>query len=263
MRTGDDYRAMWATIERLWPDTVARAGRLPEPALHLRVDDEWSFVETLRHLVFATDAWAGRTILDEPKAFLTWGSYPDAGADADDAVPADVADVGVLGDVGAEVVGVGVGVEVGADVVGVGVGALDVGEAGVGDGEADERWLGDADADWEVRADAEAGALAGCDVPWNDDAAALAEEDALREAAEEEEDAEPDTPGAPRPPAVDAAAEDVSPAGDWLGVGVLPPAKEVTAKPATPAAIMPAMIHTSTIGRHKRRCGRLLPPGGG
>ncbi len=255
MRTADDYRAMWDTIERLWPDTVARAGRLPEPALHLRVDDEWSFVETLRHLVFATDAWAGRTILDEPKAFLTWGSYPDAGADADDAVPADVADVGVLGDVGAEVVGVGVG----AEVVGVGVGALDVGEAEVGDGVADDRWLGDADADWDVRA--EAGALADCDVPWNDDAAALAGEDALRAAAEEE-DAEPDTPGAPRPPAVEAA-EDVSPAGDWVGAGVLPPAKEVTAKPATPAAIMPAMIHTSTIGRHKRRGGRLLSPGGG
>ena len=174
-------------------------------------------------------------------------------------MPADVADVGVLGDVGAEVVGVGVG----ADVVGVGVGALDVGEAGVGDGEADERWLADADAlaVWEVSGDAEAGALAGCDVPWNDDAAALAGEDALREAAEEE-DAEPETPGAPRPPAVDVAAEDVSPAGDWLGAGVLPPAKEVTAKPAMPAAIMPAMIHTSTIGRHRRRCGR-LPPGGG
>jgi len=115
------------------------------------------------------------------------------------------------------------GADVGADVVGVGVGAADVGEAeaGVGDGDADERWLGDADAlaDWDVRADADADALAGCDVPWDDDAA-LAEEDALRAAAEEE-DAEPDTPGAPRPPAVDdAAAEDVSPAGDWLGVGV-------------------------------------------
>ena len=33
MRTADDYRAMWDTIERLWPDTVARARRLPEPAL--------------------------------------------------------------------------------------------------------------------------------------------------------------------------------------------------------------------------------------
>ena len=240
-------------------DEGAAQPRAPRPGRVRPGTGQWSFVETLRHLVFATDAWAGRTILDEPKAFLTWGSYPDAGTDADDAVPADVADVGVLGDVGAEVVGVGVG----ADVVGVGVGALDVGEAGAGDGEADERWLADADAlaGWEVSGAVEAGTLAGCDVPWNDDAAALAEGDALREGAGEE-DAEPDTPGAPRPPAVDAAAEDVSPAGDWLGAGVLPPAKEVTAKPATPAAIMPAMIHTSTIGRHKRRRGR-LPPGGG
>jgi len=54
MRTADDYRAMWNTIERLWDDTIARAGLLPEPALHQRVDDEWSFVETLRHLVLAT-----------------------------------------------------------------------------------------------------------------------------------------------------------------------------------------------------------------
>ena len=131
--------------------------------------------------------------------FLTWGSYADAGAE-------DVCaeDGGVLG-----------GADVGADVVGADVGALDVGEAWVGDGEADERWLGDADAlaDWDVPAGAEAGALAGCDVPWDDAAAALAEEDALREAAGEE-DGEPDTPGVPRPPDVDAAAEDVSPAGD-------------------------------------------------
>ena len=37
----------------------------------------------------------------------------------------------------------------------------------------------------------------------------------------------------------------------------------VTAKPATDAAIMPAMIHTSTIGRHKRRCGGFLSSGEG
>jgi uncharacterized protein YjbI with pentapeptide repeats len=55
MRTADDYRAMWDTIERLWAETVARAQLLPEPALHQRVDDEWSFAETLRHLVMATD----------------------------------------------------------------------------------------------------------------------------------------------------------------------------------------------------------------
>lgn len=69
MRTADDFRAMWRTVERLWADTVARAERLPEPARHVRVDDEWSFVETLRHLVFITDSWASRTILDEPMPY--------------------------------------------------------------------------------------------------------------------------------------------------------------------------------------------------
>jgi len=129
------------------------------------------------------------------------GSYVEADADADEAVLAGV-DTGGAEDAGAEVAGaedVGVLGEVGADVVGVGVGNADVGEAEVGDGDGDgeadeERALGDADGDWEARADADADALAGCDVPWDDDAAALAEEDALRE-ADEEEDAEPDTPG--------------------------------------------------------------------
>lgn len=69
MRAADDLRAMWDTIERLWSDTVARAERLPEPALYERVDDEWSFVETLRHLVFIADSWASRTVLDEPMPY--------------------------------------------------------------------------------------------------------------------------------------------------------------------------------------------------
>jgi hypothetical protein len=34
--------------------------------LHERVDGEWSFIETLRHLVFATDAWVSRAILGQP-----------------------------------------------------------------------------------------------------------------------------------------------------------------------------------------------------
>ena len=69
MQTADDYRAMWDTIERLWSDTVARAEHLPEPARHERVDDEWSFVETMRHLVYCTDSWASRTVLDEPMPY--------------------------------------------------------------------------------------------------------------------------------------------------------------------------------------------------
>lgn len=65
MRTADDFRAMWDTVEGLWSATVARAERLPVAARHERVDDEWSFVETMRHLVFITDSWASRTILDQ------------------------------------------------------------------------------------------------------------------------------------------------------------------------------------------------------
>jgi DinB family protein/pentapeptide repeat protein len=84
MRTADDYRAMWDTIERLWAETVDRAGRLAEPALHQRVDDEWSFVETLRHLVFATDRWAGHMILNKPRPYHPLG-LPNPGYPIEDA----------------------------------------------------------------------------------------------------------------------------------------------------------------------------------
>jgi hypothetical protein len=89
-RTAGDYRAMWDTIERLWAETVARAGRLPEPALHQRVDGEWSFVETLRHLVFATDRWAGYMILDKPVPYHPLG-LPQPGY----TTPADAAALGI------------------------------------------------------------------------------------------------------------------------------------------------------------------------
>ena len=88
-RTAGDYRAMWDTIERLWAGTAARAARLPEPALHQRVDSEWSFAETLRHLVFATDKWAGYMILDKPAPYHPIG-LPQPGF-----TPADAAALGI------------------------------------------------------------------------------------------------------------------------------------------------------------------------
>jgi hypothetical protein len=69
MRTADDHRAMWDTLEHLWAETVARAERLPQSALDERVAGEWSFVETLRHLVFATDGWVGRMVLQQPAPY--------------------------------------------------------------------------------------------------------------------------------------------------------------------------------------------------
>ncbi|WP_199421849.1 DinB family protein [Actinotalea solisilvae] len=64
-RTADELRAAWDEVERLWDATVTHVATLPEPVLHERVDDEWSFVETVRHLVFAVDSWLGRMILGE------------------------------------------------------------------------------------------------------------------------------------------------------------------------------------------------------
>ena len=68
MRPGDaaGYREAWDVLERLWQQTVARARRLDPELLHQRVNGEWSFIETLRHLVFATDVWVNRAILGQP-----------------------------------------------------------------------------------------------------------------------------------------------------------------------------------------------------
>lgn len=66
-QTAGDVRALWGTIERLWALAVERAGRLPATALDQQVNEEWSFAQTLRHLVFITDAWASRTVLDEER----------------------------------------------------------------------------------------------------------------------------------------------------------------------------------------------------
>jgi hypothetical protein len=85
-QTADDVRAMWDTIEGLWAQAVERAERLPAAALTQQVNEEWSFAQTLRHLVFITDAWASRTVLDEERPYHPLGLpqswYPAADAAA-------------------------------------------------------------------------------------------------------------------------------------------------------------------------------------
>jgi DinB superfamily/Pentapeptide repeats (8 copies) len=58
----DGFREAWAILEQLWKGTVARAMTLPRAALHRNVDDEWSFIQTLRHLNFASAAWVERMV---------------------------------------------------------------------------------------------------------------------------------------------------------------------------------------------------------
>jgi hypothetical protein len=75
------YRQAWDVIERLWAETVGRAQQLDPALMHERVDGEWSFIETLRHLVFATDAWVRRAMLGDPSPWdpldLPWDQMPD------------------------------------------------------------------------------------------------------------------------------------------------------------------------------------------
>ena len=75
------FRHAWELLDGLWAGTVARARGLDPALLHVSVADEWSFIETLRHLAFATDSWVGRAILGTPSPWhpleLPWDEMPD------------------------------------------------------------------------------------------------------------------------------------------------------------------------------------------
>jgi len=77
---GDGFREAWSILERLWEGTLARARTFPEAALHRSVDDEWSFLQTLRHLNFASAAWVGRMVLGNASPWhpldLPWDEAP-------------------------------------------------------------------------------------------------------------------------------------------------------------------------------------------
>lgn len=63
----------WAMVEGQWQHTIARAERLPEPAVHVRVGGEWSFVQTQRHLVLVTDCWLRRMVKGIAHPYHPWG----------------------------------------------------------------------------------------------------------------------------------------------------------------------------------------------
>jgi len=69
----DGFRRAWDVILRRWDAAVQRARALPEDVLHERVDGEWSFIETLRHLVLASDAWVLRAVLGDPAPYHPLG----------------------------------------------------------------------------------------------------------------------------------------------------------------------------------------------
>ncbi len=84
----DGLRAAQAALERTWSATLERVAAMPAGTVDVSVGGEWSFAETLRHLVMATDTWLGRGILEleEPHHPLGLPNFEDKPGDNDESV---------------------------------------------------------------------------------------------------------------------------------------------------------------------------------
>jgi hypothetical protein len=67
----------WNNVEAFWNETISHARGLHEDQLNARVNGEWSFVETLRHLINVTDAWIGDLVLEQRSPYDPIGLPPD------------------------------------------------------------------------------------------------------------------------------------------------------------------------------------------
>jgi hypothetical protein len=82
----DGLRAAWAALELAWASALKRAASMPAGTVDVSVGGEWSFAQTLRHLVVATDMWLGRAVLEigqpfHPVGLLDPGMASEAGVD--------------------------------------------------------------------------------------------------------------------------------------------------------------------------------------
>jgi hypothetical protein len=87
-REPEGLRASWRAISAHWDGMIQRAEQLPASTLHASVHGEFSFVQTLRHLVFAIDKWFTVPILGgafSPMGLPNTGSldFPFPGLDLD------------------------------------------------------------------------------------------------------------------------------------------------------------------------------------
>lgn len=81
----EGLREAWAALGTAWAGTVERVAGMPEGTADVQVDGEWSFAQTLRHLVLATDMWLGKAVLRAEQPFHPLGLL-DTGTAGDDGV---------------------------------------------------------------------------------------------------------------------------------------------------------------------------------
>jgi hypothetical protein len=77
----DAARDAWSMVQEHAAETLERARALPPHVLDESVDEEFSYLETLRHLVFAVDRWITGPVLGEVPSFHRLGvAYDGASA---------------------------------------------------------------------------------------------------------------------------------------------------------------------------------------
>ncbi len=84
-RDPDGLRAAWSALERAWATAIDRVRSMPAGTVDVAVGEEWSFAQTLRHLVFATDVWLRSTALQLDDPYHPLGqTYSSAAAEGFD-----------------------------------------------------------------------------------------------------------------------------------------------------------------------------------
>jgi hypothetical protein len=78
-----DLQAAWRELQRDWASTVARMRTTPGVERR-SVHQEWSAVQTMRHLVFVHDSWFRRCVLGRTERFTPMGIGPDSVYDGDE-----------------------------------------------------------------------------------------------------------------------------------------------------------------------------------
>ena len=61
--TPDGLGAAWAAVERTWSATLDRVAAMPAGTVDVSIDGEWTFAQTVRHLIMATNVWLHGAIL--------------------------------------------------------------------------------------------------------------------------------------------------------------------------------------------------------
>jgi hypothetical protein len=69
----EGLRAAWAALERTWAATLERVAAMPAGTVDVSVAGEWSFAQTLRHLILATDTWLRRGIMEIEQPYHPFG----------------------------------------------------------------------------------------------------------------------------------------------------------------------------------------------